>query len=326
MMSKTNKTKIHALYNEEILFPDFAPITPKDNFLHDLRGKKEKYKRYLGSPLRYAGGKSWAVGYVIEKLPDNIDRLISPFFGGGSIEIAIAKELGIQVLGFEIFDILVNYWKIQIEKPEDLYNELSKLNPTKETYNIIKEELKKHWEGKIKLPPLKLAAYYYFNHNLSYGPGFLGWMSSVYADKNMYQRLLERVKNFNVKNIKVECDSFENVIPLYKNDFLYCDPPYYLGGDSTVFKGLYPQRNFPIHHNNFNHELLKDLLLDHKGGFILSYNDTPTIRDWYKDFEIIELSINYTMGQGETRIGVNRRNKNANHIKETQELLIVKNY
>ena len=137
---------------------------------------------------------------------------------------------------------------------------------------------------------------------------------------------LERVKNFNVKNIKVECDSFENVIPLYKNDFLYCDPPYYLGGDSTVFKGLYPQRNFPIHHNNFNHELLKDLLLDHKGGFILSYNDTPTIRDWYKDFEIIELSINYTMGQGETRIGVNRRNKNANHIKETQELLIVKNY
>ena len=141
MMSKTNKTKIHALYNEEILFPDFAPITPKDNFLHDLRGKKEKYKRYLGSPLRYAGGKSWAVGYVIEKLPDNIDRLISPFFGGGSIEIAIAKELGIQVLGFEIFDILVNYWKIQIEKPEDLYNELSKLNPTKETYNIIKEAL-----------------------------------------------------------------------------------------------------------------------------------------------------------------------------------------
>ena len=32
MMSKTNKTKIHALYNEEILFPDFAPITPKDIF------------------------------------------------------------------------------------------------------------------------------------------------------------------------------------------------------------------------------------------------------------------------------------------------------
>ena len=261
---------------------------------------------------------------MIERIPENIKRLISPFFGGGSIEIAVAKELGIEVKGFEIFDILVNYWKIQIEKPEDLYQELVKLKPTKETYKLVKQELKKHWEGEIKLPPLKLAAYYYFNHNLSYGPGFLGWMSSVYANEETYYRLLERVKNFNVKNISIECTSFEEVIPKFKFDFLYCDPPYYLGKDSTLFRGLYPQRNFPIHHNNFNHELLKELLLNHKGGFILSYNDSPTIREWYKDFEIVELPIQYTMGQGETRIGINRLMKKRNHIKKTKELLIIK--
>ncbi len=306
------------------LFPDLLPASQKQIFLQKLRGNGERYKRYLGSPLRYAGGKSWAVGYVIEKLPDNINRLVSPFFGGGSIEIAIAKELGIEVIGFEIFNILVNYWKVQIENPVGLYQELIKLKPIKEIYNKIKQELKKHWMGKIKLPPLKLAAYYYFNHNLSYGPGFLGWMSSVYANEKMYSRLLERVKNFNVKNIKVECASFENVIPEFRDDFLYCDPPYYLGKDSSLFRGLYPQRNFPIHHNNFNHELLRELLLNHRGGFILSYNDSPTIRKWYKDFEIIELPIHYTMGQGETRIGLNRKMKNSNHIKKTQELLIIK--
>jgi len=306
------------------LFPDLVPITPKQKILHNLRGKGGRHKRYLGSPLRYAGGKSWAVRYVIENLPENIERLVSPFFGGGSIEIAVAKELGIGVIGFEIFDILVNYWKVQIENPYELYEELFKLKPTKETYNWVKEELKRHWKGEIKIPSSKLAAYYYFNHNLSYGPGFLGWMSSVYANEKMYQRLLERVKNFNVKNIKIECASFDIVIPKFKNDFLYCDPPYYLGKDSTLFRGLYPQRNFPIHHNNFNHELLRELLLDHKEGFILSYNDAPTIRKWYKDFEIIELPIHYTMGQGETRIGLNRKMKNSNHIKKTKELLIIK--
>lgn len=282
---------------QECLFPNLIPRTPKQIFLHKLKGKRKKYKRYLGSPLRYAGGKSWAVGYVVERLPENIKRLVSPFFGGGSIEIAVAKELGIEVIGFELFDILVNYWKIQIERPSELYKELLQLKPTKEIYKYVKQELKKHWEGKLRIPPLKLAAYYYFNHNLSYGPGFLGWMSSVYANEEMYQRLLERVKNFNVKNIKIECALFEEVIPKFKNDFLYCDPPYYLGKDSTLFRGLYPQRNFPIHHNNFNHELLRELLLDHKGGFILSYNDAPTIRKWYKDFEIIELPIHYTMGR-----------------------------
>ena len=300
------------------------PITPKEAFLQQLSGKGKRYKRYLGSPLRYAGGKSWAVGYVMEKLPENIKRLISPFFGGGSIEIAAAKELGIEVVAFEIFDILVNYWKIQIEQPFHLYQELLKLNPTKETYREVKEKLKEHWEGKIKLSPLKLATYYYFNHNLSYGPGFLGWMSSVYANKKTYLKLLERVKNFNVKNIYIECLSFEKVLPKFQYDFFYCDPPYYLGEDSTLFKGLYPQRNFPIHHNNFNHELLRKLLLNHKGGFILSYNDAPTIRRWYKNFEIVELPIHYTMGQGETRIGLNRQKKNANHIKKTKELLIIK--
>ncbi len=309
---------------QKCLFPELMPKNQKERFLQKLRGKGKRYKRYLGSPLRYAGGKSWAVGYVIEKIPENIKRLVSPFFGGGSIEIAVAKELGIDVIGFEIFDILVNYWKVQIEEPYDLYQELVKLKPTKETYNRVKEELRKHWKGELKLPPLKLAAYYYFNHNLSYGPGFLGWMSSVYANEEMYYRLLERVENFNVKNIKIEYASFEEVIPKFKNDFLYCDPPYYLGKDSTLFRGLYPQRNFPIHHNNFNHELLKELLLNHKGSFILSYNDSPTIKKWYKDFEIVELPIHYTMGQGETRIGLNRKMKNSNHIKKTQELLIIK--
>jgi len=306
------------------LFSDLAPKNPKQELLQDLRGKGKRYKRYLGSPLRYAGGKSWAVGYVIEKLPENIKRLVSPFFGGGSIEIAAAKELNVEVIGFEVFDILVNYWKIQIARPDELYQKLVKLRPTKETYNWVKQELKKHWRGEIKLPPVKLAAYYYFNHNLSYGPGFLGWMSTVYINEDTYRRLLERVKNFDVKNITIECASFEEVIPKLKNDFLYCDPPYYLGEDSTLFRGLYPQRNFPIHHNNFNHELLRELLLNHKGGFILSYNDAPTIRKWYKDFKIIELPIHYTMGQGETRIGINRKIKNTNHIKKTKELLIIK--
>jgi len=300
------------------------PLSKKEAFLKSLLSTKGRYKRYLGSPLRYAGGKSWAVGYIIEHIPENIKRLVSPFFGGGSVEIAVAKELGIEVIGYDIFDILVNYWKIQIENPKALYEELKKLKPNKETYAWVKEKLKRHWEGKEILSPIKLAAYYYFNHNLSYGPGFLGWMSSVYANEEVYARLLERVLNFNVKNIKIECASFEEVIPKHKYDFMYCDPPYYLGKDSTLFRGLYPQRNFPIHHNNFNHELLRDLLYEHKGGFILSYNDSPTIRNWYKDYEIIELPVQYTMGQGETRIGINRKIKDLNHIKKTCELLIIK--
>ena len=296
----------------------------KLTFLRLLRGNKNKYKRYTGSPLRYAGGKSWAVGYIVEQIPPTIQRLVSPFVGGASVEIAVAKEIGIPVIAYDIFDILVNYWQIQITKPQEMYEILKQLKPNHQTYAQVKQELREHWIGKTKLEPVTLAAYYYFNHNLSYGPGFLGWLSSVYAKQDVYDRMIQKVRDFKVDKFWVECADFSEVIRGHKNDFLYCDPPYYIGEDSTLFKGLYPQRNFPIHHNSFKHELLRDLLHSHQGGFILSYNDSPTIREWYKDFEIIELPVHYTMGQGEKRIGENRSKKQVSHIKKTVELLIIK--
>lgn len=263
----------------------------------------EGYKRYLGSPLRYAGGKSLAVGHIINLLPEKIGRVVSPFLGGASVEIAIAKELGVEVLGYDIFDILVNYWHYQITKPVELAKKLASFKPTKTEYARVREMMKKHWKGTKKLQGLDLAAAYYFNHNTSYGPQFLGSQSSVYLQPERYKTTIEKVKNFDGGNIKVACGSFEEVISDHKHDFLYCDPPYYLDGDSKMFIGMYPHRNFPIHHKGFKHEKLRDLLKNHKGGFILSYNDCSTIREWYKGFNMITPSWQYTFGQGDTRIG-----------------------
>ncbi|MCE8159070.1 MAG: DNA adenine methylase [Candidatus Moeniiplasma glomeromycotorum] len=304
---------------------DNTLIDKKKVFLEKLRSKTKpnSYKRYLGTPLRYAGGKTLAVGHVVNLLPNNIKRVVSPFLGGASVEIAIAKELNIEVIGYDIFDILINYWHYQINEPKKLATKLKKFKPTKEEYLKVKEIMKKHWKGEKKITGLDLAATYYFNHNTSYGPSFLGWQSSIYQQENKYKKTIEKVRNFDCKNLKVFCESFETVIPKHKNDFLYCDPPYYLDDDSKMFIGMYPHRNFPIHHRGFKHELLRDLLKKHKGGFILSYNDCSTIREWYKEFNIISPSWQYTFGQGETRIGKNRINKNnGSHIKKTHELII----
>ena len=297
----------------------------KKELLHRLQSpsKPDGYKRYIGTTLRYAGGKSLAVGYIINLLPNKINRVVSPFLGGASVEIAIAKELGVEVLGYDVFDILVNYWHYQITKPVELAKKLGQFKPTKEEYSRVREIMKKHWKGQKKLTGIDLAAVYYFNHNTSYGPHFLGSQSSVYLQPERYKTTTEKVRNFNVKNIKVGCDSFEEVIPKHTNEFLYCDPPYYLDGDSKMFIGMYPHRNFPIHHVGFNHEKLRDLLKSHKGGFILSYNDCSTIRKWYAGFNIIAPTWQYTFSQGDTRIGKNRLGKNnGSHIKKSHEIII----
>ena len=301
--------------------------TMKDAFLKTIISKNPKsmnrYKRVVTSPIRYAGGKSLAVGYVIELLPDNIKRVVSPFFGGGSIEIAMSKYLDLEVIGYDIFDILVNYWKYQIENPEILYEKLKELEPNKETFERIRLTLNDVWNKKIKLDSLTLATYFVYNFNLSYGPGFMGWASNIYLNQSRYKKMIERIRDFKPKNLKVECADFQEVIKNHPNDFLYCDPPYYLGEGSKMFKGIYPMRNIPVHHNGFRHDILRDLLKEHKGGFILSYNDCPTIREYYKDFKQLFPKWQYTMGQGETRIGKNRiNNKSNNNIKNSHEMLI----
>ena len=72
--------------------------------------KSGKYKSIQLSPLRYAGGKSKAVGLILENLPKlNRKKIISPFFGGGSVELCLAQELEFEVVGYDTFDFLVNF-------------------------------------------------------------------------------------------------------------------------------------------------------------------------------------------------------------------------
>ena len=230
--------------------------------------------------------------------------------------------MGIEVIGYDVFDILCNYWRVQLRYRNALYRRLRDFKPARATFAEVKCRLKDHWEGGAGLNTYDLAAHYYFNSNTSYGPHFLGWPSDIYLNDVRYKAMTEKVGNFRAPGLSVRCGSFEKSIASHGRDFLYCDPPYYLDEGKT-FVGMYTHRNFPVHHKGFRHDLLRDLLLSHRGGFILSYNDCPIIRDWYSDCEMASPKWQYTFGQGDTRIGENRKQLNGgSHIKESHELLI----
>ena len=91
--------------------------------------------------------------------------------------------------------------------------------------------------------------------------------------------------------------------------------------DNKMFKAIYPNSNFPLHHTHFDHELLRDQLHSHEGRFILSYNDCEWVRENYKDFKFKLPEWAYSYGQGETRIGKNKKN---NDPKQSHEILIIK--
>jgi DNA adenine methylase len=294
----------------------------------------------MKTPIRYAGGKTKAIK-IIGPILENETKIVSPFIGGGSLEVHWASK-GIEVVGYDLFDVLVNFWNVLLNNKEELLVKLKDIQPTSEEYNRIKQillkwdntqTLLKDWktdhykrEDVITLDEVTAAAYYFFNHNTSYGPGYLGWGSSVYLKQNKWDSMIKSIENFSLPTLQVRQGSFENVLPQHSTETLYLDPPYYLekDGDNKMFTGIYPMRNIPVHHDGFNHEQLRDILKEHKGKFVLSYNNCETIREYYKDFEQQFPVWNYSMGNGEKRIGKNRQEMGITNSKDSHEILIIK--
>ena len=368
------------------------PFNNEDDLIEHIENLKDteitqdtRFKRVCLSPLRYAGGKSKAVGLILKELQYILKpgtTIVSLFFGGGSFELVLSQELGFNVIGYDTFDMLTNFWDILINHKNDFITELEKLHkvmyhtelpdqaPTQAvtqaaTQDFIKNKklftrnrhiLLEYWntikpvdldyktkkvlkltdeeKSLLKDKPILQAVYYYYNMTLSYGPMFLGWPSSNEIKKDKLGRRIKKLKNLNLNNLQVKQSEFEKLIKIdndgllflgkHKDDFLFLDPPYYLGKDSKMFKGMYPNCNFAIHHNEFKHELLRNLLKNHKGGFLMTYNNCPTIREWYKEYELVFPEWQYTYGQGETRIGKNRKNNGIDHnIKESHEIFII---
>lgn len=281
-------------------------------------------KKTTKTVLRYAGGKSRAIKIITPFVKD-YDTIVSPFLGGGSLEVHWAN-MGKKVIATDIFGMLVNFWNELLNNPDALADELEKIKPTEEVYRTIKEilvcnpetqSMLRHWptdfykRDPVILPKTKLAAYYYFNHNTSYGPGFLGWASKIYMNQKKWDKTIEKVRSFSCPNLFVHKNSFEKLIAKYPKEFLYLDPPYYTekDEDNKMLGGIYPMKNIPVHHDSFDHELLRDTLINHKGDFVLSYNNCETIREYYKDFDFYFPKWHYSMDIGETRIGKNRKDR-----------------
>ena len=315
-------------------------------FLLSIRNKNGIYKRICISPLRYAGGKSKAIGIILENLPYLKEKkIVSPFFGGGSIELCLSQILNFKVIGYDIFNMLTNFWNVLIHNKTEFITELEKFEITKEEFTYNRNILLNYWE---KIKPVDLhyktkkridlksedmtkldnnnilqAVYYYYNMTLSYGPMFLGWPSSNEINKDKFVRRINRLKKLNLKNLEISCASFDEILEKHIDDFLFLDPPYYLDNDSKMFKGMYPNCNFAIHHNDFDHIKLSEYLKRHKGGFLMTYNDCSVIRELYSDYLFEFPKWQYTYGQGETRIGKNRKDTQDN-IKKSHEIIIIK--
>lgn len=247
------------------------------------------------SILRYPGGKTRAIPIILPHLEkQEAKTLISPFFGGGSIEIAWAsKSTSRNVKGSDLYFPLATFWQKTLQAPQEVAQSVEKEHPiSKERFNAIKEHIQNN-----DLHEDELAAFFYVINRSSFsGSTMSGGMSP--GHKRFTPSAIQRLREFHAPNIEVaHADAFEVLEALIEESpegkMIYLDPPYWLSNQASSLYGTKGDM-----HKGFDHDRLAKLSesLNKKGWKILiSYNNDQKVIDAFPNFGVDEVDWTYGM-------------------------------
>lgn len=131
------------------------------------------------SPLRYPGAKSRARDQILELIPEGVDELLSPFFGGGSVELAAAGRRGISVRGYDLHLPLAVCWQGMLADPRQVADVVKTLYPlSRAQFRELQRTIYDYADR-----PVECAARYYVLNRAAYsGCALSGGMSSPRHD------------------------------------------------------------------------------------------------------------------------------------------------
>jgi len=246
-------------------------------------------KPYVGSVLRYAGGKSRAVKILQTFLPPNIKEICSPFCGGLSFELYCASQ-GIQVYANDLFEPLMVFWTCLKENPEKVIHEIEALIP------ISKErflDLRHNYILNDKIDRFQRAAIFFVLNRCSFsGTTLSGGFSQESSEKRLTRSSINKLRKINLSNITFFNEDATNFMSRFSSDvWVFADPPYKL--ENSNLYGLEGKL-----HKHFLHDQFAKAIKQ-RNNFILCYNNNPYIKELYKDLRIE--TVNWAYGMSEDK-------------------------
>lgn len=246
----------------------------------------------MNSFIPYIGGKKLLRKKIVDLFPEKFSRYIEVFGGAGWVLFYRDKYANLEVYN-DFNGELVNLFRCVKNHADELKRHILLLNSRElfEEYKAL--------QGLPGMTDIQRAAQYYILIRTSFGADIRSYCCTKMPLKNSIG-LLDDVQK-RLADVVLENRDFRAIFKTYdRTDALfYLDPPYH------KTERMYNAKFIPE-----DHIILKDILANLKGKFILSYNDDPFIRELYKDFSIESVS---------------RANNLSNRSPAFQELLI-RNY
>jgi len=253
--------------------------------------------KLLKTPLRYPGGKSRAIKYLLPKFPKDITEYREPFLGGGSVAIAFTKEYpDVPVWVNDLYNPLFTFWSILRDEVDGLYEilkdakeEHSTPDSARELFNQMKIELNHEESEDI----YRAAAFYIINKCSFSGLTESSSFSAQASDHNFTMRGIENLPKYSelIQNWRITNLPYWELMqtPAPVGTFWFLDPPYDIKDNLYGNKGAL--------HKGFNHQEFHAYMTQGniKDDWMITYNTNATLMEWYKDYYQTKWDLTYTM-------------------------------
>lgn len=236
------------------------------------------------SPFRYPGGKTWLIPTVRQWLKQEnktAKELIEPFAGGGIVSLTTAFEkLAFHITMVELDEEIAAVWEAILNgKNKWLAEKIYSYNLTHVNVKTELENPNKELQDIAFCTILKNRVFH--GGIIAKGSGMIKngengkGINSRWYPKTLRDRILA-IGHVKDKIDFIRGDAFEVIEQNLnnRNAYFFIDPPYTIAG-----KRLYT-------YFNIDHERLFELTAQLQGKFMLTYDDTPEIRQLAKKYNL----------------------------------------
>jgi Site-specific DNA methylase len=255
------------------------------------------------SPLRYPGGKSKIYDKVKNLIISNgySNRIyVEPFAGGFGIGIGLLREGVVPFVILNDFDThIYHFWDAVLNETDNL---LRLINDTPIT--MEERERQKQNYRDINADPLTDGFATLFLNRVNYSGVIKGGPLGGIDQSGSY-KVDCRFNKEDISRKIVDIAQMKKVIKLYNQDaghlikmslkkmkksmFLNIDPPYVIKG-SQLYTNYFTERD---------HRILQQIIANHLHAeypWVITYDDSPLIRELYNQFHMREYPISHNAG------------------------------
>lgn len=233
--------------------------------------------------IPYFGGKTRLAKQIIEKIPDHT-CYVEVF--AGSATVLFQKDPSKSEIINDLDRELVTFYRVIKHHPEEFHRQFKFCLSSRDEF----ERLQKVEPS--TLTDVQRAARYFHLQKASFGGKIVGQTFGTSTTDSPRLNLFTIEQTITeawqrLWNVTIEALDFRALLPKYDREhtFFFLDPPYW----------QLPGYRFDLAAQDFHD--LREILAGLSGAFLMTINDTPEVREIFREFRIEEVRLKYSMSK-----------------------------